>query len=109
MVEIYDFLLGAPFALVDSLRLLAFAIGQSVETKQISVSSLNDVLLRLITINGAYFREIRGVGNGTCTSFPSPLLLWSLRGNDQVEDSLRPLVEEVDDRLSYFALVNFPA
>ena len=65
-MQVHDFLFESIFAWssVHALALLAALPAQSVQTQQIPVAGLHDVLLAIVSVELAQLGEVAGVGDG---------------------------------------------
>lgn len=88
MMKIYDLLLNTLLSLVDGLSFFALLVRQPMKPKEIPIFCPDNVLLRLVSKNGAYLCEVRGLRDGTRDALLSILFLRSFRGYNQVEDRL---------------------
>lgn len=108
MVHVYDLLLDTSVPTIYGCTLFAFLPSEPVDTKKVTVLCLDNMLLGVISIQGAYIDKVMRLRDGSNNRLLLGAGRGGLVGSQVIEDDFGLVVEKSDDRLSYELLITTP-
>lgn len=100
-MEVNDLFPYATLAGIDSEALFTPLPAQTVQAKQIAVSSLQNVFLSIVPVQGTEVDKIRGLGNRRGYGLLCRSQLSAIGGREEIEEALGLVVAEADDWLGW--------
>lgn len=96
-MQIDNLLPRTPFTLINPSPFFSLSIRQTMQTEEVSIVGLDDVLFSLVPEQRADIRKVGRLGNGRRKS----IFMESFIGRDErIEDGFGAIVEEPDYRIS---------
>lgn len=101
MMEIDNRLGYASLTCIDPRVVVIFSllVRQAVDSEEVTIHRLNDMLLSVVAIQGAQIREIRAIGNGMGYGFLLATGAMCTRRREAIEQFLGLVVAEANDGL----------